>query len=97
MRRTKKDLEYLVDTTTENGTKDTALFGEREDRLVDHGWRETRFGETTSEGCDLAKALRQYADEKFKWDLNEDEYPERIRKHASRKGTKKLLKEIGFE
>lgn len=97
MKRTKKDLEYLVETTTEDGTKDTALFGEREIRLVDHGWRKTKFGETTSEGCELAKALRKYADDHFKWELQEDEYPEKVKRHASKKGTAELLEELGFE
>lgn len=97
MRRTSKDLEYLVKTTTRDRTKDVDLFSEREVRLVEHGWRESKFGKTTEEGRELAKALREYAEETFKWELEEDEYLDRINRNIQRKGLAEVLEQIEFE
>ena len=70
MRRTKRDLTYLVETTTAEETKDTALFGDRGVRLAEHGWRESKFGETTKEGCELAELLREHAEETYRWETS---------------------------
>ena len=62
-RRTKTDLKYLVQTTDANGdtNHDEALFAEREQRLVEHGWKDSVFGETTESGAALSQNLQEYA------------------------------------
>lgn len=95
MRRTKKDLVYLVKTTTVEGTKkDTALFAERELRLVEHGWRKSKFGETTEKGRNLAGSLREFINEKFKGSFTEEDYPDQIKKVVQNEGVTEILTEL---
>lgn len=59
-RRIYKDLSYLVKTTDKHGERghDVAMFGERESRLVEHGWVKEKYGESTERGERLSQALQ---------------------------------------
>lgn len=90
MRRTKRALSYLVQTTQADGSTnhDTALFGERETRLVEHGWRTDKFGETTDIGQELAHGLHTLAREHYQ---HIDAKSDRIERLADENGVPNVV------